>query len=330
MRATGQKDYISMSNGLITEASSLAFPEGATSDELNFTIDRNGLIRKRRLGFDKLVEDFSVTGTNAKLENVFYWRGPSLVGVIVTDETPQTKLRFHAVDATFTLVTEIIISDAVVSTQFAQTTNFLVITTSQGDNPIFCEYDSVALELRVNDVAIHIRDFELVDDDLGASQRINTLDENHKYNLFNSGWYQRKNDFNDGNTEKNVTDAFFDTVGFYPSNADVPSIGIIDDGSGNIVFDAEYVKDGEFGNSLAPRGHFVYNIFNIDRDNRILASQPDGAPSSTLSLISTVDISSLDTFNPDTPVEEGGSEGGGGQPPYQDQDAVNDPTVSIP
>ena len=97
-RASGQKDYISMAQGLITEASPLAFPEGTTSDELNFVIDRDGLVRKRRLGFDKLVTDFVYNGAGAKLENVFYWRGPSLVVVFVTDETPQTLIRFHAVD----------------------------------------------------------------------------------------------------------------------------------------------------------------------------------------------------------------------------------------
>jgi hypothetical protein len=323
-RASGQKDYISMSQGLVTEASSLAFPEGATSDELNFTIDRNGLVRKRRLGFDKLVTDFTVTGANAKLENVFYWRGPSLVVVTVTDETPRTLLRFHAVDADFTFIAEFVIADLVVSTQIAQTTSLLTITTSSGINPILCEFDSVGEEIVISDVSMYIRDFELIDDALGISVRPITLSEDHKYNLFNSGWYQRKADFNDASTRKNVTDAYFDTTGEYPSNADVASIGIIDDGSGNIVFDAKFVEDAEFGNSTAPRGHFVFNIANIDRDNRILASQPSGAPSTTLTPIGTVNLTGIPTFNPDAPVDTGGGgtppEGGGGTDPYEPPD----------
>ena len=32
-QARGQKDYISMAKGLVTEAFSLAFPEGATADK---------------------------------------------------------------------------------------------------------------------------------------------------------------------------------------------------------------------------------------------------------------------------------------------------------
>lgn len=320
MRATGQKDYISFSNGLVTEASSLAFPEGATADELNFTIDRDGLIRKRRLGFANLVDDFTVTGNNAVLENAFYWRGPSYVCVIVTDDTPRTLLRIHAVDDDFTLVQEIQISDESVRTQVAQTTTLLYITTDNGDAPVLCEYDSIEEEIKVSLVRLYIRDFELVDDSLGVDTRPTTLTDNHKYNLYNSTWYQEKDDFNDGSTRKNVTTAYFDTTGQYPSNADVASVGVIDDGTGNIVFDANFVKDAEFGSSLAPRGHFVYRIEDIDRDARLLTPAASGAPSTTLALLATVDLSGVPTFDPDAGDSSGGPTGGGGQEPYEAPD----------
>lgn len=320
-RASGQKDYISMANGIVTEASSLAFPEGATSDELNFTIDRNGLVRKRRLGFDKLVTDFNVVGNNAKLENVFYWRGPSLVVVTVTDETPRTLLRFHAVDDDFTYISELEISDVVVTTQIAQTTNLLTITTSNGDNPILCEYDSITEEILVGAVTVYIRDFELVDDELSVSERPSTLSDNHKYNLFNSTWYQDKADFNDASTRKNVAIAYFDKEGEYPSNADVASVGIIDDGSGNIVFDSDFVKDAEFGSSVSPRGHFVYDINNISRTARLGTPAESGVPSTTITNIGTINLTGIPTFNPDEQdpdPDTGGPLGGGGIPPYED------------
>ena len=321
-RASGQKDYISMANGIVTEASSLAFPEGATSDELNFTIDRNGLIRKRRLGFDKLVTDFNVVGNNAKLENVFYWRGPSLVVVTVTDETPRTLLRFHAVDADFTYISEVTISDTVVATQIAQTTNLLTITTSNGDNPILCEYDSLTEEILVGSVKIYIRDFELVDDGLSVSERpaTPTLDDNHKYNLFNSTWYQDKADLNDSSTRKNVAVAYFDKEAEWPSNADVASVGVIDDGSGNIVFDSDFVKDAEFGSSVSPRGHFVYDINNITRTSRLGNPSESGVPSTTITNIGTINLTGIPTFNPDAPDETDpdAPSGGGGLPPYEE------------
>lgn len=323
-RASGQKDYMSMAKGLVTEASSLAFPEGATSNELNFTIDRNGLIRKRRLGFDKLVADFAVAGVDVKLENVFYWRGPSLVGVIVTDSTPQTLLRFHAVDDDFTFIAEIVIATSVVTTQVAQTTTLLTLTTSSGTNPILCEYDGVAEEINVGTVGLHIRDFELVDDSLSASERPSVLDDNHKYNLYNSTWYQEKADFNDSSTRKNVAVAYFDTTTKYPSNADVASIGIIDDGSGNIVFDANYVKDAGFGSGLSARGHFVYNILNIDRTTRLATPDESGAPSTTITSLGTINLTGVPTYNPDAPDDggSGGPSGGGGVPPYEEDENV--------
>jgi hypothetical protein len=322
-RASGQKDYMSMAKGLVTEASSLAFPEGATSNELNFTVDRNGLIRKRRLGFDKLVADFVIAGVDVKLENVFYWRGPSLVGVIITDNTPQTLLRFHAVDDNFTFIAQVVIATSVVTTQVAQTTTLLTLTTSSGTNPVLCEYDSIAEEINVGTVGLHIRDFELVDDGLGVSERIATIDDNHRYNLFNSTWYQEKADFNDASTRKNVSVAYFDTTAEYPSNADVASIGIIDDGSGNIVFDADYVKDAEFGSGLSARGHFVYNILNIDRTTRLSTPAVSGAPSTTITNLGTINLTGVPTYNPDDP-DSGGPSGGGGVPPFN-----NEPSAPI-
>lgn len=323
-RASGQKDYMSMAKGLVTEASSLAFPEGATSNELNFTIDRNGLIRKRRLGFDKLVEDFVIAGVEVKLENVFYWRGPSLVGVILTDATPQTVLRFHAVDDDFTFIAQIVIATTEVSTQVAQTTNLLTITTSTGTNPVLCEYNSVSEEIEIGTIGLHIRDFELVDDGLGVSERIATLSDNHKYNLYNSTWYQDKDDFNASSARKNVSVAYFDRTSEYPSNADVASIGIIDDGSGNIVFDADYVKDAEFGSGLSARGHFVYNILNIDRTTRLSTPQESGAPSSTVTSLGTINLTGVPTYNPDEPDDDSGTgpSGGGGAPPYKEDENI--------
>ena len=304
-----------MAKGLVTEASSLAFPEGATADELNFTIDRDGLIRKRRLGMQNLVADFSVTGLNAAVENVFYWRGPSYVCVVVHDDTPRTLLRFHAVDDDFTFVVEFTISNERVTTQIAQTTNFLLITTSNGENPIICDYTSANDTITVSDISIYIRDFELVDDGLAIDERPSTTTDNHDYNLYNSTWYQEKPDLNNASTRTNVADAYLARTTRYPSNADVASVGIVDDGSGNIVFDADLVLDAEFGNSVAPRGHFVYNIFNIDRSLRVATPSDSGAPSTTITSLGSIDLTGIPTFDPDTPDPIAPS-GGGGESPY--------------
>jgi len=319
MRASGQKDYLSLIKGLNTENSSLAFPEGFTADELNFVIDKDGLIRKRRLGFEELVTPFVVTAPFAEIENVFYWRGPSLVCVIVTDTTPQTTLRFHAVDDDFTFIAEVIIASSVVKTQIAETTNFLVLTTDSGSNPVMCEYKEVTKEIFVNNVNIHVRDFELVDDGLEISEKPTGLTDNHKYNLYNADWHLSRKDLEDAKTEKNVAQAFKDYSGFYPSNAQVASIGIIIDETGDTVFSSKDIEGANFGNSKAGRGHYVYNVNDFDRDARLLTPDEDGAPSTTLSAIGTIDFSGTPTYNPDEPTNDDPSvpDGGGGIPPYK-------------
>lgn len=313
MRAAGQKDYTSLVRGLITEASPLSFPEGATTAELNFTIDRDGLIRKRRLGFEQIGLSNSLEN-NGTVQNVEYWRGPSVVCVIVVDETPQTLLRFHAVNTDFELLTEIPVADKSTRVQFAQTTNLLLLTTETGDNPLLCEYDEETEGINVSDVSIFIRDFDVIDDDLGVPQRPISLTQEHEYNLYNAGWYQTRPDADDNKIEKNVAQAFKDSTGQYPSNADVSSIGIIDDGDGNLVFDSEYVEQADFGNSIAPRGHYVYNIRDLARLTRVLSPFTDGTPNTTLTPVGSTGLGGTDTFNPDE-GEDSGS-GGGGIDPY--------------
>ena len=318
-RASGQKDYLSLIKGLNTESSALTFPEGFTADELNFVIDKDGLIRKRRLGFEELVTPFVVTEPFAEVENVFYWRGPSLVCVIVTDDTPQTTLRFHAVDDDFTFIAQLIISTAIVATQIAETTNFLVITTDSGANPIMCEYKEVTKEIFVNNVKIHVRDFELVDDGLEISENPTGLTDNHKYNLYNADWHLTRKDLEASKADKNVAQAYRDFTGEYPSNAQVASIGVIIDETGDTVFSPKDVEGANFGNSKAGRGHYVYDVNAFDRTVRLTTPDEDGAPSTTLTAIGTINFSGTPTYNPDEPVvtDPSAPSGGGGVPPYK-------------
>lgn len=320
-RVSGQKEYISLTRGLITEASPLAFPEGATGQEVNFTVDRDGLIRKRRQGFQNLVSPFTVAGDSPRVENVFYWRGPSLVCVTTTDEgnidvDPSTTLHFHAVDDDFTKIVSIPVADAVVKTQLAETTNLLLITLDGGQSPVVCEYDSESEQISVNTVNIYIRDFELVEDGLGITERPSSLTDNHNYNLLNAGWYQRQRDANDANTSKSTVDAFFDEITDYPSNADIVSAGILVDSDGNTVFNANEVVASDLGNSVAPRGHYVYNIQDINREPKIFNPSLDGAPNTSVVPLGTADLSGTSTYNPDEPTDSDNPPGGGGVPPY--------------
>jgi hypothetical protein len=312
MRAAGQKEYVNLAKGLITEVSPLSFPDGATSNELNFTINKDGLIRERRKGFSYIYPLNTFAGATSKLENLFYWRGSKYAIAILTNGVPETYLRVHAIDENFTAIADVKIADAVVSTQIAELTNFLVITLSNNDKPILLEYLEASDSIVVNTVSLHVRDFELVTDDLTASENPTSLTDNHKYNLFNAGWFVSKKDEKDSNVFKNTATAYFDAFAKHPSNADSVSVGMITNSSGLLTFDADYVRDAGLGNSLAPRGHYVYPLDNYNRANKLSFPLLDGAPSTTLTALGTITLTGTPSYNPDTPNTGGGGGGGGG------------------
>ena len=321
MRAAGQKEYVNLAKGLITEVSPLSFPDGATSNELNFTVNKDGLIRERRKGFSYIYPLNTFAGATSKLENLFYWRGSKYAIAILTNDVPETYLRVHAVDENFTAVADVKIADAVVSTQIAELTNFLVITLSNNDKPILLEYLEATDSVVVNSVSLHVRDFELVDDGLAVSATPTTLSSNHKYNLFNAGWFVSKRDEDQsGNPLTPTVTTYFNSFSKYPSNADSVGVGMITNASGNLTFDPVYVRDAGLGNSLSPRGHYVFPIDGYNRTAKLTSPELDGAPSTTLAVLGTIALSGTPSYNPDTPNTGGG---GGGTVPF-------DPYPNIP
>lgn len=336
MRASGQKEYLSLAKGLVTEASELAFPENSTVNELNFTINKDGLVRSRRQGFENLVTDFTRAGTNQTIENVFYWREPSLVCVVITDDTPQTVLRFHASDADFTFITEVQIATAVVTTQVAQTTNVLIITSDGGSKPILCEHREDDATIQVGSIDLYVRDFELVDDGLSPTERPATLSENHEYNLYNAGWWEHRRYQNEATqpVRNPITSFFNDTeggtgveTGVYPSNADIVVIGISVNENGVSTFRPDEVKNANLGNTVAPRGHYVFSISDFVRETKRLNKNDDGVPSDTLTAITTVDISGVTNFDPENP--EGGNVGGS-NPTVPSGEGEDPPVLELP
>ena len=302
MRAAGQKEYVNLAKGLITESSPLSFPDGATSNELNFVVSKDGLIRERRKGFDIVYPFTFFTGSDSVLENMFYWRGSTYVVAILTNTVPETYLRVHAVDADFTALVDIKIADAVVETQIAELTNFLVITLSNNEEPILLEFKEATGDILVNNVTLYVRDFELVDDALTVSENPTTLTDNHKYNLYNAGWFADKKDENTGGFPVANTITVYNTAfSKYPSNADSVGVGMITNSSGELTFDPEYVRDAGLGNSLSPRAHYVFPLATINRTGKLSAKDSDGAPSTTLTLLGTVDLSGTPSYNPEEP-----------------------------
>lgn len=315
-RSAGVKNYISLIRGLVTEANALNFPEGATADELNFTVDKDGLIRKRRKGFTTLYPEYTVGRTDSVIDNVLYWRAAGVLLVVITDATPATRVRVHAVNETLDFIDEFVVASARARTEIAENTNFIMITTSISTAPLFLEYNPTSEVITLSTMKIYVRDFELVDDGLGIGERPLPLSglptpppldmtDNHLYNLYNAGWYK------DRRIQNIATQPFGDPIenfrtysasgppfGAYPSNADIVSIGVSINENGVTTFRPDELNGIDIGNTAAPRGHYVYDINDFDRDARIADKSLDGAPSTTLTQVSTIDLSSVSRFIP--------------------------------
>jgi len=75
----------------------------------------------------------------------------------------------------------------------------------------------------------------------------------------------------------------------YPSNADIVTLGISANDQGREVFDTDTFYEVSVGTSEAPRGHYVYSLFN-SRDRDYALSYPDDSniPSTSLTLEDTI------------------------------------------
>lgn len=77
-------------------------------------------------------------------------------------------------------------------------------------------------------------------------------------------------------------------VSEFPSNADIPVLGLKADEAGDDLFSKNTLQNISMGNSEAPRGHYVYNISNIDRESKVSFRKSDGTPSETVSFLTSV------------------------------------------
>ena len=108
-RARGTKQYQPLNAGLITEASPLEFPQGATYDELNFVFEHRGNRRVKRKGLNTtrtinwaLQEFNSATVSEVKSGKPFLWKKydivvvPLIVKVDDTTDFYTAEIQFYS------------------------------------------------------------------------------------------------------------------------------------------------------------------------------------------------------------------------------------------
>lgn len=273
--------------GLITEAGKLNFPENAVTDTDNCVYDQLGRVT-RRLGFDyeKDYTNFSITRNDESYET-FVWEtvgGNGNLSFVVVQKGK--LLYFYEVDEDGALSPNRKTSTVDIETfaasgyaadfieyrcQFTSGDGKLFVTHPFCD-PFYVTYDSGTETFTGNLITIKIRDFEGVDDGLDVDERPASLTNAHKYNLFNQGWYA---DVQKGDTTSvsldNAVDYWDSLRTDFPSNSDVWWYYSRAQASGDTFGELALVPGqadsqlGLFGNTPAPKGHYILEAFNQDR-----------------------------------------------------------------
>jgi len=285
-----EKLYRTFVKGIVTEASPLTYPENASIDEDNFVLNRDGS-RSRRLGVDYELDYYlkatglgSSTITTGK-QSFHRWESPGgdtsvSIGVIrIADRLWFIDLLTTNPSANFlnggnyislTGLNKADIDTAVIN-------NSLIVSSSDLDAPILLTYNVSAQTVSQEDITLKVRDIWGVDDGLELTERPTTLSNEHKYNLRNQGWSSQ---MSNANGTKDALPYLFAVYNYYPSNADLSSLGKETNvASGNYdyfvpsIFERSTVYTG-----LAPKGSFIIDAFTRGNSRMALSDVTTGLP----------------------------------------------------
>ena len=276
-------------NGLVTEATGLNFPEGAVTDCMNVVFNEDGSVSRRKaLDYER---DYTLNtqtiSTDAVVE--FLWTAVAGQGSIefVVQQIGNT-IRFYRVDVANGLssglnASTISLLDFDVSGApsprtepcgFSSGKGYLFVTHKYCE-PFYVSYDTVGDTFSGTAIEIEIRDFEGVEDNLEIDERPTTQTTEHKYNLFNQGWYPDNVEAaNWGITDLNPLWIWDFHRSDFPNNSDV--WWLLKDT--NEVYNRKWVDRIQTGTTPAPKGHYLLNAFNQKRGATKIESASVAAP----------------------------------------------------
>lgn len=271
--ARGDLQVQNFVKGLHTESSPINFPAGASIDETNFVLRRDGT-RDKRLGLDMeqsgLMQPTGLTEVILAAARVQHYRwstpngNPNIdIGVVqIGSKLFFINLYADAVSSTILNGANGVVigtrNDALMS--FATINNYLVMVSNGSNDPVLFSYDQNTDTITTETAPIMVRDVWGVDDGTIVDVRPVTLSDAHKYNLRNQGW-------TDGITSTCGTDAIdctFSTLGVYPSNSDHWSSGRIEDLTDPNVFkyDPSLYEKVSINTGQQARGHYIIPLYS--------------------------------------------------------------------
>ena len=255
--------------GLLTQATGLNFPENACTEADNCVFSFGSATRRFGFDFEEGFEAFETTITSSVIVS-YIWKNVSGEGdkvfvvvqigdvlhfYSVSSDSPLSASK-HADTVDLTDFAPVgVISVANLECQFSSGNGLLFVTNERLDS-FYVEWDSGGDTITATQIDLKVRDFEGDSaDPHGADDRptdtVATLNAAHFYNLKNQGW-----------TDANL--AAWDTARTdMPSNSDVAWYF---KNSSN-AFDFTTVNNRSVGAGAAPRGHYIYSPYDIDRQS---------------------------------------------------------------
>lgn len=276
--------------GLVSEATGLNFPEKAATDTLDCIFEQTGLV-SRRLGFnyESSYTTSSVTRNSSAMRE-YMWEavaGTGTINFVVTqvgstlhfyeigtDQNLSTRKKSFTVDLTTKKVATV--TDATVAAnlcQFATGFGQLFVVHPYCD-PFYVEYTPGTDSIASYAINVTIRDFRGVEDSLAVDSRPSGLSLEHKYNLFNQGWYPTEvSSTNWGAGQTNPLWSWDNARSDFPSNADI--WWAYKDATED--YNANWVSKYDPGTTPAPKGHYVLNVFNQIRGKVNISTAGNGS-----------------------------------------------------
>ena len=201
-QSLNQKAVNNFVRGLITEAGELTFPEGASVDELNCDLRRDGT-RRRRLGVEyesnNSLSTFTLSDTevlhtgdwvnvggNADLEYLVMQKGSTLYFYNKGSLPYSAQIQTNSINLT-TYEHSGSNGAETAKCQFASLKGNLVVSSPEM-NTIAIEYNSSSNTFTATQISFEIRDFEWQGDTSAYYSNDSTPSQDRKYDAQNTGW----------------------------------------------------------------------------------------------------------------------------------------------
>lgn len=272
----------SFTQGLITEFTAMNFPENAVTDTDNCIYSEFGRVTPRPgINFENDYEVHAMSGLSSNPDTFVEFKWPSVgnLGTVTflvqqvgdtlhffaeSDPSLSANKKSFTVDLTdFATAGQTAGTIAASPCQFTTGRGYLFVVHPNCE-PFYVSYNSEDDTISTEEIEIKIRDMGGVDDGLEPDDRPDSLTDLHKYNLFNQGWYATARVQGTG-VPQQVLSNWASRRDDYPSNSDVWWIYKNANDAADFAPNDGYVERFAVGNTPAPKGHYIYDAFDIDR-----------------------------------------------------------------